>query len=370
MGLAQHLHVHEEHGRPAGGARDRHRPRRSCGPPSSRARSRTRSAGWNEGFTTSAPLVYLALKGQNVLPVAHKLILDVVPVDHVASGDADGGGAGDASSSRSWCTSCRSGDLNPLHMDRVVTLTGLYKRKRFQRQGDRQQVPQRAGGAHGVPPGHPGRVRPRTRSRMIQSVARKASRDAGPHPAALGRGPLHGGDRPRSRRASTRSSASPARRARTSSCSARSSSRTATSSAPTTSAPCATACRADDQARLRLGPGGPRLLRLLDEHPLPGAASAGCCPSWTRPTRREPKQVYSYHDLLELFDTTTKLHATRPALRIERGGREETYSYADLQELATRVGVFLVERRRRRERARDAVRQERARVGDGLLRHR
>ena len=24
-----------------------------------------------------------------------------------------------------------SGDLNPLHMDRVVTLTGLYKRKRF-----------------------------------------------------------------------------------------------------------------------------------------------------------------------------------------------------------------------------------------------
>ena len=30
-----------------------------------------------------------------------------------------------------------SGDLNPLHIDRVVTLTGLYKRKRFQRQGDR-----------------------------------------------------------------------------------------------------------------------------------------------------------------------------------------------------------------------------------------
>ena len=31
-------------------------------------------------------------------------------------------------------------------------------------------------------------------------------------------------------------------------------------------------------------------------------------------------------------------------MRIERGGREETYSYADLQELATRVGVFLAER--------------------------
>ena len=39
----------------------------------------------------------------------------------------------------------------------------------------------------------------------------------------------------------------------------------------------------------------------------------------------KPKQVYSYHDLLELFDTTTKLHATRTALRIERGKREEIY---------------------------------------------
>jgi long-chain acyl-CoA synthetase len=56
----------------------------------------------------------------------------------------------------------------------------------------------------------------------------------------------------------------------------------------------------------------------------------------------KPKQVYSYHDLLELFDTTTKLHATRPALRIERGRRDEIYKYADLQELATRAGVFLL----------------------------
>ncbi len=56
----------------------------------------------------------------------------------------------------------------------------------------------------------------------------------------------------------------------------------------------------------------------------------------------KPKQIYSYHDLLELFDTTTKLHATRTALRIERGKREEIYSYADLQELASRIGVFLL----------------------------
>ena len=66
----------------------------------------------------------------------------------------------------------------------------------------------------------------------------------------------------------------------------------------------------------------------------------------------KPKQVYSYHDLLELFDTTTKLHATRTALRIERGKREEIYSYADLQELASRIGVFLLGRGGRRPAAR------------------
>ena len=54
----------------------------------------------------------------------------------------------------------------------------------------------------------------------------------------------------------------------------------------------------------------------------------------------KPKSVYTYHDLLELFDTTTKLHATRTAMRIERGQREEIYSYANLQELAdARRGV-------------------------------
>ena len=62
----------------------------SCAPSSARRSSRARSRipfrGWNEGFTTSAPLVYLALKGQNVLPVSPKLILDVVPVDHVVRG--------------------------------------------------------------------------------------------------------------------------------------------------------------------------------------------------------------------------------------------------------------------------------------------
>src|SRR5260370_6300669 len=42
--------------------------------------------GWNEGFTTSAPLVFMGLKGQRVFPAGKKLVLDLVPVDLVAAG--------------------------------------------------------------------------------------------------------------------------------------------------------------------------------------------------------------------------------------------------------------------------------------------
>src|SRR5205809_1163354 len=66
---------------------------------------------------------------------------------------------------------------------------------------------------------------------------------------------------------------------------------------------------------------------------------------WVLPTleedmRAQPRRVYTYRDLLELFETTTKRHATRVAMRIERDGRKEQYTYADLRELATRAASF------------------------------
>src|SRR5438128_8023970 len=66
---------------------------------------------------------------------------------------------------------------------------------------------------------------------------------------------------------------------------------------------------------------------------------------WVLPTleedmRAQPKRIYTYRDLLELFETTTKRHATRVAMRIERDGRKEQYTYADLRELATRAASF------------------------------
>ena len=41
--------------------------------------------GWNEGFTTTAPIIFLIRKGQTQIPANEKLILDITPVDQVAS---------------------------------------------------------------------------------------------------------------------------------------------------------------------------------------------------------------------------------------------------------------------------------------------
>src|SRR6185436_1194065 len=66
---------------------------------------------------------------------------------------------------------------------------------------------------------------------------------------------------------------------------------------------------------------------------------------WVLPTleedmRAQPKRVYTYRDLVELFETSTKRHETRVAMRIERDGRKEQYTYGDLRELSTRAAAF------------------------------
>lgn len=42
--------------------------------------------GWNEGFNTTAPLMYLMLKGHRSVPVGADAALDIIPVDFIASG--------------------------------------------------------------------------------------------------------------------------------------------------------------------------------------------------------------------------------------------------------------------------------------------
>ena len=294
--------------------------------------------GWNEGFTTSAPLVYLALKGQNVLPVSDKLILDIVPVDHICAGMLMV--AADLLVEQPPLVhQLSSGDLNPGRIARIVTLTGLYKRKRFQSK--------------------------ETGNRFVNALA--ARMEFRPvTPEAYERGSL-----PLVNRLARRSSEA------------------LTGVRPAWGAGRLTewldrgikglreVVRVTDEARENIEMFRPFILEneyvlradhiraLRDRMPAADRALLTWGPEdldwydywmnihfpglekWVLPEldstyAPKPKQVYSYHDLLELFDTTTKLHRARPALRIERGRREEIYTYADLQELATRAGAFLV----------------------------
>jgi long-chain acyl-CoA synthetase len=53
------------------------------------------------------------------------------------------------------------------------------------------------------------------------------------------------------------------------------------------------------------------------------------------------RRDYTYKDLVDLFDTATKRFPTRVSMKIERNGRLEQYTYEDVRELALRAGGFL-----------------------------
>ena len=97
--------------------------------------------GWNEGFTTSAPLAFMGLRGHRTFPMAERAILDVVPVDLVAAGILGAAAElqerrqavqhGEAGIPLSRVYHLASGDVNPLWVRRSVELTALYRRRFF-----------------------------------------------------------------------------------------------------------------------------------------------------------------------------------------------------------------------------------------------
>src|SRR5207237_926172 len=83
--------------------------------------------GWNEGFTTSAPLVFMGLNGQRVFPAGHKRVLDLIPVDLVAAGILGVAGAACAGRLHHRVFQLASGDVNPIYVRRAVERVALYK---------------------------------------------------------------------------------------------------------------------------------------------------------------------------------------------------------------------------------------------------
>jgi long-chain acyl-CoA synthetase len=89
--------------------------------------------GWNEGINTSAPLIYIIRQGGLQIPGSENF-LDVIPCDMVAAGLTLA--LGELLERRHKTVyQLGSSDSNPCTMRRFFELSGLYKRKYYQRTG-------------------------------------------------------------------------------------------------------------------------------------------------------------------------------------------------------------------------------------------
>ena len=294
--------------------------------------------GWNEGFTTSAPLVYLALKGQNLLPVSESLILDMVPVDYIAAAILMVAAQACVEQPK-LVHQLAAGDLNPSYIGRVTTLTGLYKRRRFQdKEVGNRFLNQLAARMEFRPVSY--QEYDKSSLPMLNRMTERASR-------ALERvRPRWGSGRFGELCDRVKKRVDDVKRVTKEACENIDLFRPFILDN-------AYILRADHIRALRdrlpaeeraLLPWSPETIDWYDYFMnvhFPGLQK-WVLPELDQTYAAKPKSVYAYHDLLELFDTTTKLHATRVALRMERGQQRESYSYQNLQELATRAGVFLV----------------------------
>ncbi|MEP6818445.1 MAG: AMP-binding protein [bacterium] len=293
--------------------------------------------GWNEGFTTTAPIIFLVLKGQTKIPANDKLILDITPVDQVASVMLAVTAQACVEEPK-LVHQAATGDSNPNNMDRIIGLVGLYKRRHFQEKETGVKLLNEL----------VARMEPHPVSNsnfekfsvpMFNSAAKKAS-------SLLDRAkPRWGGGRVTEVIDRMKTTVD----------------RVEEITHETTEAfdifrpftiENAYMFRADNVRALfeRISRDEAGLLRWhpekfdwydywLNIH-LPGLKK------WVFPTleedmRVQPKRIYTYRDLLELFETSTKRHATRVAMRIERDGHNEQYTYADMRELAMRAAGFL-----------------------------
>lgn len=89
--------------------------------------------GWNEGINTSAPLIYSLREGQPQIPGSDHS-LDFIPCDMVAGGMTAALGEL-LEGSNAPVYQLGTSDVNPCSMRRFFELSGLYKRKYFQRTG-------------------------------------------------------------------------------------------------------------------------------------------------------------------------------------------------------------------------------------------
>ena len=84
--------------------------------------------GWNEGFTTTAPIIFMTLKGQRQIPANPNLVLDITPVDQVAAVML-AVAAQACIEEPKLVHQAATGDSNPNNMERIISLVGLFRRQ-------------------------------------------------------------------------------------------------------------------------------------------------------------------------------------------------------------------------------------------------
>ncbi len=293
--------------------------------------------GWNEGFTTTAPLIFISLKGHSLIPVNDKLILDITPVDLVSGTMLVAAAQAMAEDNPHLVFQSCTGDSNPNDMKRIVGFVGLYKRKHFQEKETGLKIINEITARMEARPVKQ-EYYDKFSAPMMNTIAKKTS-------SFLDRvRPRWGGGR-------VTQIVDDAKDALTEFERVTNETKEAFELFRPFMIENAYILRADNvrdvmsrvpDEEKHLVPWSPDKLDWYEywmtKH-FPGLKE------WVFPTledemKAKPKRVYTYKDLLELFEATTKRHATRVAMRIERDGRREQYTYEDLRELAIRAASF------------------------------
>lgn len=297
--------------------------------------------GWNEGFTTTAPLILIALKGQPVIPVNEKLILDVIPVDMVAGAIIAAAMNVLVDNNPPLVFQASSGDSNPNDMKRIVGLVGLYKRRHFDEKETGNRIANKLAGMVET-----ASVKQRTYELTSAPMLNKLAHQADGLMDRLT--PRWGGGRIGNIVSDLKKSTEGFKE-----------STQATIDAFAMFKPFmvdnAYLYRSDN-VRALMSMVKEREKHLLPWYPekldwydywlnvhFPGMRK------WVLPTLEEElkaveKRSYTYKDLNDLFETSVKRFPTRIAMRIERDGRKEQYTFDDVRELAMRAGGFLAKR--------------------------
>ncbi|HEY0427981.1 MAG TPA: AMP-binding protein [Pyrinomonadaceae bacterium] len=293
--------------------------------------------GWNEGFTTTAPLILIALRGQPIIPVNEKLVLDIIPVDMVSGAILGAAMNALVDDTPPLVFQACSGDSNPNDMERIVGLVGLYKREHFKEKETGNKLVNNVAAMIEASP-----VTQKTYERVSAPMLNKLAKRAN---VLLDRAkPTWAGGRLSNIVSDLQKSVENFERTTQE-----------TMDAFSMFKPFMIdneyLYRADNLRALMslvkekekdLLPWYPERLDWYDywlNVHFPGMRK------WVLPQLEEDLKIqerrsYTYKDLLDLFDTSVKRFSTRVAMRIERNGRKEQYTFEDVRELTLRAAGF------------------------------